>query len=128
MMQPVTNSVRRISFSALLPASTASVLLHFLELTPLLTVCPSTTAKSKKQRRLAAKKQRVYEARILASGDIEALAPKIPLQHQSINLPGSLEGGPEEIQLAATKRMELKKAMRKERKDKIKETNYLKTM
>ncbi|KAJ9157818.1 hypothetical protein NKR23_g765 [Pleurostoma richardsiae] len=84
-------------------------------------------SKSKKQRRLAAKKQRELEARILASGDLSALAPKIPLQQQSINLPG--EGGStEDALMAAAKREELRRAMRKERKSKIKESNYLKSM
>lgn len=65
---------------------------------------------------------------MLASGNIEALAPKIPLQQQSINLPGSPEGGVEDALAAAEKREELRKAMRKERKAKIKEANYLKSM
>lgn len=86
------------------------------------------TAKSKKQRRLAAKRQRALEAKILASGDLSALAPKVPLQQQTINLPGSPGGTPEEAFVAAGKREELRKAMRKERKAKIKEDNYLKSM
>lgn len=85
-------------------------------------------AKSKKQRRIAAKRQRTIEAKLIASGDLEALAPKIPLQHQSINLPGSPDGTLEENVEAIKKREELRKAMRKERKAKIKETNYLKSM
>lgn len=85
-------------------------------------------AKSKKQRRIAAKRQRALEAKILATGDIEALAPKVPLQQQTINLPGSPNGTPEEAFVAAEKREELRKAMRKERKAKIKEDNYLKSM
>ncbi|KAK3945351.1 mitochondrial ribosomal protein L37-domain-containing protein [Diplogelasinospora grovesii] len=85
-------------------------------------------SKSKKLRRLAAKRQRTLEAKILASGDLEALAPKIPLQKQSINLPGSEDGDVKDAIQAADKREELRRAMRKERKAKIKETNYLKTM
>ncbi|KAG6227241.1 hypothetical protein E4U47_001378 [Claviceps purpurea] len=59
---------------------------------------------------------------------MEALAPKIPLQEQSINLPGEEGGTAEENAEAAKKRYELKRAMRKERKAKIKENNYLKSM
>lgn len=86
------------------------------------------TAKSKKQRRLAAKRQKELEAKLLAEGNHEALAPKVPLQHQSINLPGREGGSLEENIAAAEKRDELRKAMRKERKAKIKEANYLKSM
>lgn len=90
-------------------------------------VAPST-AKSKKQRRIAAKRQRDIEAKILATGNLEALAPKIPLQQQSINLPGAEGGSLKDAVMAVEKREELRKAMRKERKAKIKETNYLKSM
>ncbi|KAI4860330.1 mitochondrial ribosomal protein L37-domain-containing protein [Hypoxylon rubiginosum] len=85
-------------------------------------------SKSKKQRRLAAKRQRVLEARLLAEGNIEALAPKIPLQHQSINLPANEEGTTEGALAAQQARENLRSAMRKERKAKIKESNYLKSM
>ncbi|KAM4059737.1 mitochondrial ribosomal protein [Hirsutella rhossiliensis] len=85
-------------------------------------------SKSKKQRRLAAKQQKDREAKLLASGNLDALAPKIPLQHQSINLPGEEGGSVEENIAAADKREDLKKAMRQERKAKIKESNYLKSM
>jgi large subunit ribosomal protein L54 len=88
----------------------------------------SRTAKSKKQRKLAARRQKQLEAKLFASGDIEALAPKIPLQQQSINLPGSVDGGVDDALVAAAKRDELRRAMRKERKAKIKEANYLKSM
>jgi large subunit ribosomal protein L54 len=64
----------------------------------------------------------------MAEGNIEALAPKIPLQQQSINLPGKQGGTVEESLFASGKREELRKAMRKERKSKIKESNYLKSM
>jgi large subunit ribosomal protein L54 len=74
------------------------------------------------------KRQRKVEQRILASGDMEALAPKIPLEQQSVNLPGSQDGGVEEAILAAQKREELRVAMRKDRRAKIKESNYLKSM
>lgn len=77
---------------------------------------------------MAAKRQRALEAKLLASGDISALAPKVPLQQQTINLPGSPNSTPQEAFVAAEKREELRKAMRKERKAKIKEANYLKSM
>ncbi|KAG6016523.1 hypothetical protein E4U54_001147 [Claviceps lovelessii] len=85
-------------------------------------------SKSKKQRRLAAKRQKTVEANFVAEGNLEALAPKIPIQHQSINLPGDEDGSVLDNLAAAAKREELKKAMRKERKAKIKEANYLKSM
>lgn len=68
------------------------------------------------------------EAALLASGDPEALFPKIPIQKQSIDLPsnekGTLEGGLEAVE----KREELRKAMRSERRAVIKEGNYLKSV
>ncbi|OTA98488.1 hypothetical protein M426DRAFT_69686 [Hypoxylon sp. CI-4A] len=85
-------------------------------------------SKSKKQRRLAAKRQRALEARLLAEGNLEALAPKIPLQHQSINLPSNEESTTEGSIAAQQAREDLRKAMRKERRAKIKESNYLKSM
>ncbi|KAK0392589.1 hypothetical protein NLU13_2084 [Sarocladium strictum] len=85
-------------------------------------------SKSKKQRKLAAKKQKALEARLLAEGNLDALAPKVPLQQQSINLPGRENATVQENIEAAEKRDELRKAMRKERKAKIKESNYLKSM
>ncbi|KAI1106713.1 mitochondrial ribosomal protein L37-domain-containing protein [Jackrogersella minutella] len=85
-------------------------------------------SKSKKQRRLAAKRQRALEARILAEGNLEALAPKIPLQQQSINLPANQDGTTEGAIAAKEARDSLNKAMRLERRIKIKESNYLKTM
>jgi hypothetical protein len=85
-------------------------------------------AKSKKQRRLAAKRQRAAQARLLAEGNLAALAPKIPVQQQTINLPGNEDGTPEGALAAVAAREELRQAMRKERKAKIKESNYLKSM
>ncbi|KAG8358931.1 hypothetical protein FVEN_g3250 [Fusarium venenatum] len=85
-------------------------------------------SKSKKQRKLAAKRQKAHEAKLLAEGNLEALAPKIPIQQQSINILGEENKGVEHNVEAAQKREELKRAMRKERKAKIKETNYLKSM
>ncbi|KAI0107558.1 mitochondrial ribosomal protein L37-domain-containing protein [Nemania sp. FL0031] len=85
-------------------------------------------SKSKKKRRLAAKRQRAAEAKFLAEGNLEALAPKIPLQHQSINLPANEAGTTEGALASADAREELRRAMRRERKAKIKESNYLKSM
>ncbi|PHH74776.1 hypothetical protein CDD80_2848 [Ophiocordyceps camponoti-rufipedis] len=62
---------------------------------------------------------------LLAAGPVPV---KIPLQHQSINLPGKEGGTVEENLLAAEKREELKVAMRKDRKAKIKESNYLRSL
>jgi len=86
------------------------------------------TAKSKKQRRLAAKRQRAAEAKLLATGNLEALAPKIPLQQQTINMPANEEGTTEGALKAIEVREELRRAMRRERKAKIKESNYLRSM
>ncbi|KAI0863126.1 mitochondrial ribosomal protein L37-domain-containing protein [Xylaria cubensis] len=85
-------------------------------------------SKSKKQRRLAMKRQRTIEAKMLAEGNLEALAPKIPLQHQSINLPANESSTIEGAVAAHDAREELRRAMRRERKAKIKESNYLKSM
>ncbi|KAI1113628.1 mitochondrial ribosomal protein L37-domain-containing protein [Nemania sp. NC0429] len=85
-------------------------------------------SKSKKQRRAAAKRQRVLEAKLLAEGNLEALAPKIPLHHQTINLPANKAGTAEGAVAAVGAREELRRAMRRERKAKIKESNYLKSM
>ncbi|KAI1159119.1 mitochondrial ribosomal protein L37-domain-containing protein [Nemania serpens] len=85
-------------------------------------------SKSKKQRRMAAKRQRVLEAKLLAEGNLEALAPKIPLHHQTINLPANEAGTVEGAVAAVEAREELRRAMRRERKAKIKESNYLKSM
>ncbi|KAK4229524.1 mitochondrial ribosomal protein L37-domain-containing protein [Podospora fimiseda] len=85
-------------------------------------------SKSKKQRRLAAKRARDAQAKLLASGDLEALAPKVPLSKQSINLPGGASGKLEDALAAADSRENLRKAMRKERRQHIKESNYLKSM
>lgn len=74
------------------------------------------------------KRKRALDAKLLAEGNIEALEPKIPLQHQSINLPGDENGTPEQNQAAAQARHDLKRAMRTERKAKIKERNYLQSM
>lgn len=54
--------------------------------------------------------------------------PKVPLQKQSVNLPAAEGGSLEEALAAADTREELRRAMRKERRAKIKESNYLKAM
>jgi len=77
---------------------------------------------------VAAKRQRKLEARLIASGDTEALAPKIPLQQQTIDLPSNEEGSGIGALEAAVAREELTKAMRGERRAKIKERNFLKGM
>jgi hypothetical protein len=88
----------------------------------------SSTAKSKKLRREAAKRQRKLEAKLLASGDLSSLQPKIPVTQQSIDLPANEEGTIQGALEADTKREELRAAMREERRKKIKENNYLKSM
>jgi large subunit ribosomal protein L54 len=77
---------------------------------------------------VAAKRQRKLEARLLASGDTEALVPKVPLQQQTIDLPANEEGSVKGALQAVEKREELTKAMRGERRAKIKERNFLKGM
>lgn len=52
----------------------------------------------------------------------------MPLHQQSINLPGQEGGDVAHNLFAAGKREELRQSMRKERKAKIKESNYLKSM
>lgn len=59
---------------------------------------------------------------------MEALAPKIPLQQQTIDLPAGTDGGVEGALGAVAVRDALTKAMRKERRAKIKEANFLKGM
>ncbi|KAL1302494.1 hypothetical protein AAFC00_002884 [Neodothiora populina] len=79
-------------------------------------------SKSKKQRRRAAKALRKQQLL-----NPEALAPKIPMHQQTVDLPpgdGSLQGAME----AASARDSLTKSLRKERRAKIKEANFLKAM
>lgn len=80
------------------------------------------TAKSKKQRQKAAKALR--KQALLNPG---ALAPKIPLYEQSVDLPAG-DGGVEASVQAAEARRELTKAMRQKRKAVIKEDNFLRSM
>lgn len=86
------------------------------------------SAKSKKVRRKAAKAQRKLEAKLLASGDLSALQPKIPITKQSIDLPSNEQGTLAGALEAGEKRGELRDAMRAERRKKIKEGNFLKGM
>ncbi|KAI0022942.1 mitochondrial ribosomal protein L37-domain-containing protein [Xylariomycetidae sp. FL0641] len=85
-------------------------------------------SKSKKQRRIAAKRQRALEAKLVAEGNLEALAPKVPLPEQSINLPGNEAGTVEGALESRQAREDLRSAMRRQRKAAIKEANYLKSM
>lgn len=59
---------------------------------------------------------------------MSVLEPKIPLTQQSIDLPANEEGTVEGALEAGAKREELREAMRRERRAKIKETNFLKAM
>ncbi|KAH7076448.1 mitochondrial ribosomal protein L37-domain-containing protein [Paraphoma chrysanthemicola] len=79
-------------------------------------------SKSKKQRRVAAKRLRKEQA--MNPG---MLVPKVPIYEQTIDLPagdGSLQGAVK----AADAREELTKAMRDKRRASIKEANFLKAM
>jgi len=79
-------------------------------------------AKSKKQRRVAAKRLRKEQAL-----NPEMLVPKVPVYEQTVDLPagdGSLGGAVQ----AAQARGELTKAMRDKRRAEIKEKNFLKAM
>ncbi|GME54736.1 Ribosomal protein l37 mitochondrial [Neofusicoccum parvum] len=79
-------------------------------------------SKSKKQRRMAAKRLRKQ-----AMLNPDLLAPKVPVYEQSVDLPagdGSVQGS-----LKADKaREDLTKAMREKRRKAIKEANFLKAM
>ncbi|CAG8959919.1 hypothetical protein HYFRA_00012636 [Hymenoscyphus fraxineus] len=85
-------------------------------------------SKSKKLRRKAAKRQRKLEAALLASGDTSLFEPKIPLTQQSIDLPSNAEGTVEGAMDAVGAREEIRKAMRRERRQGIKTKNYLRSM
>ncbi|CAI6272748.1 unnamed protein product [Periconia digitata] len=79
-------------------------------------------SKSKKQRRLAAKRLRKLEA-----ANPGYNAPKIPLYEQTIDLPAS-DGTPVGALKATEARDGLTKAMRNKRRADIKEKNFLKAM
>jgi len=80
------------------------------------------TAKSKKQRRIAAR-----AALKAAKANPLSLLPKIPLEHQTIDLPAG-DGTVGGALAAAEARDDLKFAMRKARRKAVKESNYLKGM
>ncbi|KAI6246969.1 hypothetical protein HI914_05126 [Erysiphe necator] len=83
-------------------------------------------SKSKKLRRKAAKKQRKLEALKEASGKVEEI--QVPLTQQSIDLPSNEEETLEGAAKAEGMRRQLRVAMRNERKKKIKESNYLRSV
>ncbi|KAF1832956.1 hypothetical protein BDW02DRAFT_404048 [Decorospora gaudefroyi] len=80
-------------------------------------------SKSKKQRRLAAKRLRKEQAM-----NPEMLVPKIPIYEQTIDLPSASDGSLGAAVSAARAREELTKAMRDKRRAGIKEANFLKAM
>jgi large subunit ribosomal protein L54 len=107
----------------------ACLLLYILNPTqPKLRLTPTPSAKSKKLRRKAAKRQRKLEARLEAQGDLSSLAPKIPITQQSIDLPANEERSVDGALDAERARENLTAAMRKERRKGIKEANFLKGM
>jgi large subunit ribosomal protein L54 len=65
---------------------------------------------------------------MLLSGNTEALAPKVPLTAQSIDLPSNEEGSVRGAMEAEGKREEVRKAMRQQRRASIKERNFLGSM
>ncbi|KAI9809082.1 MAG: hypothetical protein M1825_002371 [Sarcosagium campestre] len=77
-------------------------------------------AKSKKQRRVAAKRLRKE-----ALADTEPKAVAVPVQQQSINLPGNESGTVLGAVEALKAREELTTALRRDRRSKIKENNFL---
>ncbi|PVI08198.1 hypothetical protein DM02DRAFT_501851, partial [Periconia macrospinosa] len=79
-------------------------------------------SKSKKQRRIAAKRLRKEQL-----ANPELLTPKIPLYEQTVDLPSG-DGTPEGAIQAISARDALTKSMRKKRRADIKEKNFLKAM
>lgn len=94
------------------------------------TVCPPppNTAKSQKVRQAASKARRKKLAALVATGDLSALEPQIPLQRQTVNLPGAGDGSVADAARADASRTELRNAMRAERRAAINERNYLSTL
>ena len=80
------------------------------------------TAKSKKQRRLASKAARALKTESNGGNDVV----KVPLEEQSIDLPAGI--GQYETMEAQEAREELNGAMRKARRRRIKEANFLRGM
>lgn len=79
-------------------------------------------SKSKKQRRVAAKRLRKEQAL-----NPEMLVPKVPIYEQTIDLPAG-DGSVAGAVVAQEAREELTKAMRNKRRATIKEANFLKAM
>lgn len=90
---------------------------------PILIPQLTPAAKSKKQRRLASKRA----ALLAASAALNTLHRKIPLEQQSVDLPGG-DGTVAGAIGAAEAREEVREAMRRERRRGIKEGNFLKGM
>ena len=65
---------------------------------------------------------------MLLSGNLEALAPKVPITKQSIDLPSNEEGTERGALEAVDGREEIRRALRTERRKGIKQSNYLKSM
>ena len=90
----------------------------------------SKLAKSKKQRRIAAKAERKA---LKANPNLAFAAPKIPMEQQSIDLPAATPSAQDASESEAQKvareaREGLTEAMRKSRRKSIKEGNFLKAM
>ena len=88
------------------------------------------TAKSKKQRRIAAKAERKA---LKSNPNLAFAAPKIPLDQQSIDLPAATPSAQDTSESGAQKaareaREGLTEVMRKSRRQRIKDTNFLKAM
>ena len=84
---------------------------------------PVSIAKSKKQRRLAAKRLRKATTQ-----DPDGLARHVPLEEQSVDLPANENGTLEGALEAGTRREELTHRLRQKRRASIKEANFLKGM
>jgi large subunit ribosomal protein L54 len=80
-------------------------------------------AKSKKQRRLAAKRLKK-----LAEMNPEGVVKKVPLEQQSVDLPSNAEGTAEGEMEARSVREEITKRLRVKRRQDIKTGNFLKGM
>ena len=90
----------------------------------------ATTAKSKKQRRIAAKAERKALKADPSRGNA---GPKIPLDQQSIDLPAATPNAQDTSESEGQKtareaREGLTEVMRKSRRKRIKEGNFLKSM
>lgn len=89
----------------------------------LLLIDTLVVAKSKKERRQAAKRLR----KLVASNPAQ-LAPKIPLVERSIDLPSNPQHSIQGAIEASEARQELTRALRAKRRASIKEKNFLKGM